>query len=138
MSARDKYHYAVRSALTKDGWTITHDPFTLHYETRDTFVDLGAERLLLAEKETQKILVEIKTFLGESQMEALRDAMGQYIIYKDIMEETQAKQTLFMAIPKEAAQGIFAEPIGQMVTRRHKIALIVYDPNTEEIIAWKP
>lgn len=27
--AKDIYHEAVREALIKDGWTITHDPFIL-------------------------------------------------------------------------------------------------------------
>ncbi len=138
MAARDKYHYAVKNALIKDGWTITHDPYTLPYEKRDTFVDLKAERLLHAQKEAQEILVEIKTFLSESQVSALHDAMGQYLLYQDIMEATGAKETLHLAVPTEAAEGIFAEPIGQLVIRKHKIALIVFDPDTEEITEWRP
>ena len=27
---RDFFHEIVKKALIKDGWTITHDPFTLH------------------------------------------------------------------------------------------------------------
>ncbi len=29
MPAKDTYHDALRSALVKDGWTITDDPFRL-------------------------------------------------------------------------------------------------------------
>ena len=43
MPARDMYHDAVRNALVKDGWTITHDPFRLSWGGRDMYVDLGAE-----------------------------------------------------------------------------------------------
>jgi hypothetical protein len=27
--AKDIYHQAVRNALEKEGWTITHDPFRI-------------------------------------------------------------------------------------------------------------
>ena len=47
MPAKDVYHAAVRNALSKDGWTITHDPYTLTYGQRDVFVDLGAEEVIL-------------------------------------------------------------------------------------------
>jgi hypothetical protein len=45
MAAKDIYHDHVRTALEKDGWTITHDPLTITLEdTSDNlFVDLGAE-----------------------------------------------------------------------------------------------
>ena len=64
MATRDKIHDLVASALTKDGWEITHDPFTMRIGKLDLQVDLGAERLLAAEKGDEKIAVEIKSFLG--------------------------------------------------------------------------
>ena len=50
MPAKDIYHTTVCDALVKDGWTITHDPYTMTFGQKDVFVDLGAERLLAAEK----------------------------------------------------------------------------------------
>lgn len=76
MSAKDLFHEKVKNALVKDGWTITDDPLTLTYETRDVFVDLGAERVLAAEKGTEKIAVEIKMFSIGSKVTALEDAVG--------------------------------------------------------------
>lgn len=52
----------VKNALTRDGWAITHDPLTIEYDKRDLHIDLGAERLITAERGTDKIAVEIKTF----------------------------------------------------------------------------
>ena len=62
MPAFDRYHTQVRVALLKDGWTITDDPLTLEIEERKLYVDFGAERLLAAERGTEKIAVEIKSF----------------------------------------------------------------------------
>ena len=58
------YHDAVKSALVKDGWTITHDPYHLPSAGKHLYVDLGAEQFLAAEKMTDKIAVEIKSFLA--------------------------------------------------------------------------
>jgi hypothetical protein len=52
LPAKDVYHNAVRNALVKDGWTITHDPYTLTVGRRDVFVDLGAEKPIAAERES--------------------------------------------------------------------------------------
>lgn len=63
MPAKDIYHEVVKTALTKDGWTITDDPFRIRLARgRNLFVDLGAERLLALERDTEKIVVEVKSF----------------------------------------------------------------------------
>jgi hypothetical protein len=54
MSARDKYHDAVRNALIKDGWTITYDPYTLSVGMRDVYINLGAEQVIAAEKRSRE------------------------------------------------------------------------------------
>ncbi|MEG4809767.1 element excision factor XisH family protein [Microcoleus sp. F8-D3] len=33
MSAKDVFHEVVKIALQKDGWQITHDPYTLSSQT---------------------------------------------------------------------------------------------------------
>src|SRR5687767_14951209 len=76
MPARDRYHVEVKQALIKDGWTITHDPLRLKWGVKDMYVDLGAERLLAAEKGSSKIAVEIKSFMGLSEMEDLEKLSG--------------------------------------------------------------
>jgi hypothetical protein len=82
MPARDVYHDQVKSALVKDGWRITHDPLSLKWNEQDLFVDLGAEEVLAAEKSGRRIAVEIKSFIGPSQMHDLEQALGQFILYR--------------------------------------------------------
>lgn len=50
MPARDLYHDVVKRALVRDGWTITHDPYTISAGTTKIYVDLGAEHAIAAEK----------------------------------------------------------------------------------------
>src|SRR5262249_49363569 len=65
---RDAYHSAVRNALVKDAWTITHDPLTIPFGAHNVFVDLGAERIIAAERGSDRIAVEIKSFAGPSEV----------------------------------------------------------------------
>ena len=57
MSRKDTFHDIVRHALEKDGWKITHDPLLLRYELGNMYVDLGAEKVLTAEREDRKSVV---------------------------------------------------------------------------------
>ncbi len=72
--ARDIYHDNFKNALIKDGWIITHDPYMLKWGLKDLYIDLGAQKLLAAEKQEQKIAVEIKSFVSPSEVEDLKNA----------------------------------------------------------------
>ena len=87
MPALDIYHDAMKNALVKDGWTISHDPFHLRWGKKDMYVDLGARQLLAAEREERKIAVEIKSFVGASEMEDLKNAVGQFVLYRAVMRK---------------------------------------------------
>ncbi|MGK7919083.1 MAG: element excision factor XisH family protein, partial [Trichodesmium sp.] len=59
--AKDIFHQQVKNALIKDGWNITHDPFTIRIsEAVKLHIDLAAENAIAAEKGSEKIAVEIK------------------------------------------------------------------------------
>ncbi|MBM3241345.1 hypothetical protein FJZ31_34115 [Candidatus Poribacteria bacterium] len=61
MPQRDVFHDVVKIALIKDEWTITHAPFILPFGVHNLYIDLGAERAIIAaEKTGRKIAVEIK------------------------------------------------------------------------------
>jgi hypothetical protein len=137
MPAKDTYHDVVRAALLKDGWTITDDPFRLVWGERDFYVDLEAERVVAAEKAGKQIAVEVKSFLGASQMHDLEFALGQFLLYRSILEEQEPDRVLFLAIPDEPAD-ILDEPIGQLLIAKHLIRAVVFDPQTEEILRWVP
>ena len=81
MPARDIYHNAVRKALEKEDWLIIKDPFILRWGARDLYIDLGAEKLIAAEKSGQKIAVEIKSFIGASPVTDLENALGSIPLF---------------------------------------------------------
>lgn len=136
MPARDIYHDAVRQALIKDGWTITHDPLRLQWGPKDMYVDLGAEQLLAAEKAEQKIAVEIKSFVGPSEIEDLKNALGQFVLYRTIMGRTEPERKLYLAVRHAVYIELFEEPVGKLLLESEHIRLIVFDPQGEEIVKW--
>ncbi|WP_449417529.1 element excision factor XisH family protein [Phormidium nigroviride] len=136
MAAKDIYHQVVKTALEKDGWTITNDPLKLTIGSRSVYVDLGAEKLFAAEKEGRKIAVEVKSFINPSPVNDLENALGQYILYAKILEEQQPERVIYLAIPVNVFRDIFAEPIGELLLRTTDLRLLVFDPRKEVIVEW--
>lgn len=87
MARKDVYHNVVRHALEKEGWTITDDPLDLSIGEVELFADLGAERVIAAERGNEKIAVEIKSFVGQSPVSEFHKAIGQYENYRLSLEE---------------------------------------------------
>ena len=138
MSAKDIYHNTVKRALQKDGWTITHDPFPLQIGRKRLSADLGAERLINAEKGTEKIIVEVKSFVGRSDVKDLEQALGQYVLYRQVLNEMQINRNLYLAISEEVFNSVFTIELGQLLLNNNLVKLIVFDKESEEILQWIP
>lgn len=136
MPARDSLHDVVKAALIKDGWRITHDPYSLQFGDRDLYADLGAERTLAAEKGEEKIAVEIKSFLGASAVTDLERAIGQFVLYKLLMKHSDPQRQLFLAIPERVFRSLLGDVDGQRVIEAIGLTLLTVDPATEEIVRW--
>ena len=138
MPAKDFYHDAAKAALIRDGWAITHDPFTLAYGLRHVFVDLGAERTLGAEKGGRKIAVEIKSFLGESDLRDLENALGQYVFYRSLLGRVEPDRELYLAVPADAYESTFTEPIARPALEDLGVRLFAFDPAEGRVVRWSP
>ena len=136
MPAKDIFHNIVVTALQKDGWIITDDPLRLKWGLRELFVDLGAKKLIAAQKGETKIAVEIKSFIGKSPINELENALRQYILYRNILEETEKERFIYLAIRQTIYQEIFSEPIGVLSIEKNNLCLLVFDETKEEIIQW--
>ena len=138
MPRLDIYHKTVRNALEKDGWVITHDPFLLQIGKKRLFADLGAETLLSAEKSQRKIVVEIKSFTGASDIKDLEQAIGQYVLYQQILLTKEPSRQLYLAITNQVAKNIFEIELGQLLLENSIVKILVFDPEKEEVIQWLP
>ncbi|MEL6604264.1 MAG: element excision factor XisH family protein [Cyanobacteria bacterium J06614_10] len=138
MPARDFHHDTVKEALTKDGWTITADPLTLQLGTRSVYVDLGAEKLIAAERGTEKIAVEIKSFSSPSPINDLENAWGQFFMYARALQRREPDRRLYLAVSTATFDTIFVEEAGQLLLEEPGFRIIVFSLETEEIIKWIP
>jgi tRNA threonylcarbamoyladenosine modification (KEOPS) complex Pcc1 subunit len=137
MSRKDQFHEAVKHALEKDGWLITHDPFTIQIsESVKLKIDLGAESTIAAQRDREKIAIEIKSFISDSDISEFHAALGQYLNYIQALEDREPERTLYLAVPFETYDDFFQMPFIQKSLERHSIDLITYDPIKEEIKKW--
>ncbi len=137
MPARDIFHDAVRKGLEKEGWVITDDPLRIRSGRVDMQIDLGAERIIAAEKGEEKIAVEIKSFISPSNISEFHTALGQFLNYRVALEEQQHDRILYLAVPQGAYKTFFNLPFVETVIDRFQLSLLVYDPNNEVIVEWK-
>ncbi len=137
MSRRDKIHEAVRNALINDGWTITADPYEIVYKEAKLKADLAAERVIAAERDNEKIVVEIKSFLSPSPIHELQAAVGQYQMYQMCLETVAPERLLYLAISEPVWEELFTLEITQDYIARFPLKLLVVNLATEEIVLWK-
>ena len=78
MPAKDIFHDAVKKGLEQEVWVITNDPLRIEVGDVEMYIDLGAEQVLAAERAGQKIAVEIKSFIGTSNISQFHQAIGQF------------------------------------------------------------
>ena len=123
--------------MEKDGWLITDDPLRLSSGNVDVEIDLGAEKLLAAERGEEKIAVEIKNFLGHSPVSDFEDAYGQFLLYRKVLEKNHSLRDLYIAVPLFAYDKFFQRPLIKEIVEEDKMNLLVYDHIEETIMLWK-
>lgn len=138
MPAKDLYHNTVKTALVKDGWIITDDPLILKIGTRNALVDLGAQKLIAAERDTIKIAVEVKTFISPSPMNDIEKAWGQFFLYSRVLKKRDPSRQIYLAVERNIFETLFEEEAGQLLLEEPGFRLLVFDAGIEQIIQWKP
>ena len=135
--AKDKYHDLVKQALIEEGWTITDDPLEVPSLLSTFEVDLGAERIITAEKGTKKIAVEIKSFIGSSMLHDFFKAVGQFAFYYMALKEAEPERELYLAIPDAAYEFLFRDPNTSEISKINKLKFIVYSISDKSIKLWE-
>ncbi len=81
-------------------------------------------------------MVEIKSFIGTSKLQDLKEALGQYDIYRYLLDVTAPERKLYLAISLIAYKSFFTQDVIQLIVNRHQLALIVVDTELEEVKQW--
>ncbi|MBW4686215.1 MAG: XisH family protein [Komarekiella atlantica HA4396-MV6] len=137
MSAKDVFHEVVKKALQKDGWQITHDPLSISVGGVNVSIDLAAEKLIAAEREGEKIAVEVKSFLEKSSaISEFHTALGQFINYRGALRRRQPERVLYLAVPLTTYKTFFQLDFPQAMIEENQVKMIIYDVEQEVIFKW--
>ena len=134
--AKDIYHEAVKNALIEDGWRILADSYFLQYEDAQLYADLLAEKRLLAEQNNRTIVVEIKSFINPSPMRNFELVLGQYMVYRDVLDLSEKHYAIYLAIKDTVFESFFQRKSIQAIVKRHQIEFVVFNHEKEEIVSW--
>ena len=99
-------------------------------------IDLGVESAIAAQRDQEKIAVEIKSFITDSDISEFHAALGQYLNYIQALEDKEPDRILYLAVPLETHRDFFQIPFIQTSLKRHAVNLIIYNPIKEEIKQW--
>jgi hypothetical protein len=95
-------------------------------------IDLGAERVIGAQKGSEEIAVEVKSFVGQAAISVFHEALGQYKNYLFVLEETDPNRDVYLAVPHDSYTSFFSKDFIQKVIRRESVKMIIYDPFFEK------
>jgi len=137
--ARDIIHGSVKQALINDGWTITADPYyidLINDKNKTLAADLAAEKKFEAQRGIEKIIVEIKSFLGTSVLNNFHSALGQYLDYRDSLEENGEEKILYIAVSENIYNKILDLNFLKGRIEKYQLKFIVVNIKTETILKW--
>ena len=136
--AKDIYHNIVKEALIKDGWKITHDPFTILPKAEGGLeTDLGAEKLIAATKGLKKIAVEVKNFVRPSILHDFHGAIGQYLFYVPAFEMKNDDREIYLDIPDDVYLKLTKKEVVNRAIEKYDIKIVTFDATTSTIQSWK-
>lgn len=137
MSTRNRFYNAVKRALEKERWQITHDPLIVGFGTAtDKEIDLGLEKVIGAATAERQIAVAVASFLSDSAMFDFHLALGQYVNCRLALEAIEPVRTLYLAVPNFAYDSSLSRDLPQTAIGKYQVGLIVYDPIEEVNSLW--
>ena len=134
--AKDIFHNLVKEALIKDGWKITHDPYSFEKWDPEWEIDLGAEKIIGATKENKKIAVEVKSFLATSFAYEFHQVLGQYMNYRLNLNLFEEDRVLYLAVPLRIWKTDFQRKGIKVSIEGLKVKILVYNIELKSISQW--
>jgi len=86
----------------------------------------------------QKNCHEIKAFLGKSIIANLEQSIGQYVLYRLLLNKVDPAREIYLAVTDVIYDKIFSEPIGEVVINDLPLQLVIVDSDKAEIQQWIP
>jgi hypothetical protein len=99
-------------------------------------LSIEAEAVFVAEREGEKIAIEIKSFRGQSFIHNMHEALGQYNIYRVALTMERPDLTIFLAVPEKTYLAHFQSRLIKAVVATDKLNIIVYNEDNQELVQW--
>lgn len=138
MPRKDNFHETVKIALKKQDWEITNDPLFVPTKGNfNFFIDLGAERIIGAEKNSEQIAIEVKSFSESSPMYTFYEILGQFLVYNIALQEQIKPWDLFIAISTMGFKRLNDSPIFAKAIEQYQLKFIIINANSQSVVKWK-
>ena len=136
MPAIDKCRPQFVRALQKLGWEVDPKPYTLDVDgRRRLMIDVFA-RQQQGRSWRKIIVIELKCFSDEkSELLDLYIAIGQYLIYRNLLKQRGYDYTLYLAVPRHAYEGVFQQ-LAMPLINEIDVKMIVFNLENEVIEQW--
>ncbi len=137
MSREDFYHKHFRNALLAAGWKIESEHFRLPFYDTRVKIDFTASK---QENGVQMLVaVEVKNFREtDSYNNEFQRAVGQYLLYRDLLTHSDFTHQLFLGVPMEIYQSFFSDAAVKRLLVELKFNLVTFDPETVTLVQWIP
>jgi hypothetical protein len=80
----------------------------------------------------------VKPFVGVSDINDLEQAVGQYVLYRKILDKQEEMRILYIAITQITFNTVFSSELGQLLLVDQTICLMVFDDESEVVTQWIP
>ena len=74
--------------------------------------------------------------LGPSVFLVRSKAIGQFTVYRTVMQEVEPGRELFLAVPQMVMEELFQDDLGQLILRNNLAQVFSFDPSEEVIVQW--
>lgn len=81
-------------------------------------------------------MLKLRALLGDRALYDFHGALGQYMVYRNLIQLTEPEYKLYLAIDDFVYKNFFQRKSIQVITNENKLLLIVVEMKKEEILQW--
>jgi hypothetical protein len=81
-------------------------------------------------------LLKLRALLGDRALYDFHGALGQYMVYRNLIQLTEPEYKLYLAIDDLVYKNFFQRKSIPLITNENKLLLIVVEMEKEEILQW--
>jgi hypothetical protein len=85
---------------------------------------------------SERIAVAIASFVADSPERDLQEAVGQLVVYRALLAETDPDRSLYLGVPTRVYDSVWSEPVGQLVAAEVRLRFLVFDPHEQKVVRW--